>query len=347
MEEFPTTSKSRVVLITAPFEAYWLEQLQNLSPQLRIELWPAHSLAAVPDNLWQEVEILYTSFATTLPLPEQAPYLRWVQLYSAGPDPILDHPLFLTSVIFTTASGVHATNVAEYVFAMVLAWFHRIPQLVERQQRGEWPSASERSSLFVGEELGGKTIGIVGYGSIGRHVARLADTFGLRVLAMHRSTDHRDRGFQFPNVGDAEGTLPDRYYAPEQLHSMLSESDIVVIAVPLTPNTQGMFDYAAFQAMKSTAFLVNIARGDICNESALIRALEERQIAGAALDVFHQEPLPSNHPLWQLPNVFISPHVSGLTAQYNKRAATIFAENLRRYLLGEPLYNVVDKSQGY
>ena len=99
--------------------------------------------------------------------------------------------------------------------------------------------------------------------------------------------------------------------------------------------------------MKSTAFLVNIARGDVCNESALVRALEEGRIAGAALDVFHEEPLPSNHPLWYLPNVFISPHVSGLTPQYNERAATIFAENLRRYLLGEPLYNVVDKTQGY
>ena len=127
---------------------------------------------------------------------------------------------------------------------------------------------------------------------------------------------------------------------------MLIESDVVIISVPLTPKTRGLFDDAAFQAMKSTAFLVNIARGGVCNESALVRALEERWIAGAALDVFHQEPLPSNHPLWHLPNVFLSPHSAGLTPQYDERAATIFEENLHRYLAGEPLYNVVDKMQG-
>src|SRR5712692_8563448 len=118
---------------------------------------------------------------------------------------------------------------------------------------------------------------------------------------------------------------------------MLRESDVIVIAVPLTPKTRKLFDGAAFQAMKSTAFLVNIARGEVCNEAALVRALEEKQIAGTALDVFHQEPLPPDHPLWHLPNVFISPHTAGLTPQYDERAATIFEENLRRYLVGEPL----------
>jgi len=339
------TGKSGVVLITAHCESLWLERLRSLSPTLRIEQWSTRS--AIPDELWQEVEILYTSFATTLPSPEQAPRLRWVQLYSAGPDPILNHPLFQTPVIFTTASGVHAVNMAEYVLTAVLAWCHRFPRVLQWQQRGQWPTNSERSSLFVGEELRGKTIGIVGYGSIGRQVARLAGAFGMRVLAMQRGGDHRDRGFVFPGVGDPEGILPERYYPPDQLHSMLIESDVVIISVPLTPKTRGLFDDAAFQAMKSTAFLVNIARGGVCNESALVRALEERWIAGAALDVFHQEPLPSNHSLWHLPNVFLSPHSAGLTPQYDERAATIFEENLHRYLAGEPLYNVVDKMQGY
>jgi phosphoglycerate dehydrogenase-like enzyme len=201
--------------------------------------------------------------------------------------------------------------------------------------------------LFVPEELNGKTIGIVGYGSIGRHVARLADVFGMRVLAMKRNPQHADVGFQFTDVGDPEGALPDRYYTPHQLHALLSESDVVLIAVPLTPQTQELFDEAAFQAMKSTAFLVNIARGGVCKETALIDALKQQRIAGAALDVFHQEPLPPDHPLWHLPNTFISPHIAGLTPHYNERAATIFEENLRRYLAGEPLYNIVDKTEGY
>jgi len=338
---------SRVVLITAPIGDHWRERLQNLSPDLQIEQWDVRSGTATPDSLWQVVEILYASFATRLPTPEQAPQLRWVQLYSAGPDRVLDQPLFSSKVIFTTASGVHAINIAEYVFMMVLAWFHRLPRILEWQQRGQWPSNRERSSLFVPDELRGKTIGIVGYGSIGRQVARLATTFGMRVLAMQRGTDHRDRGFQFPGIGDPDGTLPDRYYVPNQLHTMLNESDVVVIAVPLTPETLELFDEAAFRAMKSSAFLVNIARGGICNESALIEALENGRIAGAALDVFQEEPLPANHPLWHVPNAFISPHISGLTPYYNDRAAMIFYENLRRYLADEPLYNIVDKKQGY
>ncbi|HEX6551926.1 MAG TPA: D-2-hydroxyacid dehydrogenase [Ktedonobacteraceae bacterium] len=339
--------RSRVALITVPFEAGWLERLQSLSPDLRIELWTARSGRSVPDDLWREAEILYTSFATPLPSPEQAPRLRWVQLYSAGPDPILNLPLFQTPVIFTTTSGVHATNIAEYVLMVVLAWFHRFPRMLEWQQRGQWPSNVERSSSFVARELRGKTIGIVGYGSIGRAIARLASAFGMRVLAMQRSANHRDAGFLFPGVGDPEGILPDRYYLPDQLHGMLNESDVVVIAVPLTSKTRELFGDAAFQAMKPTAFLVNIARGDVCAEAALVRALEERLIAGAALDVFHQEPLPPGHPLWHLPNVFISPHSAGLTSQYDERSATVFEENMRRYLVGEPLYNVVDKRQGY
>ena len=128
---------------------------------------------------------------------------------------------------------------------------------------------------------------------------------------------------------------------------MLSESDIVVIAVPLTPTTQGMFNEEAFGAMKPTAFLVNIARGAVCNEADLIRALAEKRIAGAALDVFHQEPLPPQHPLWHLENVLVSPHIAGLTPRYNEYAAAVFGENLRRYLANEPLVNVVDKASGY
>jgi len=340
-------NNSRKVLISARFEEHWLKRLLNIAPNLQLALWETRSTRVVPDDMCRGVEILYTSFATRLPSPEQVPRLRWVQLYSAGPDSILDNPLFATPVIFTTTSGVHAINMAEYVFTVVLAWFHRFAQMLEWQQRAVWPTNSERASLFVGEELRGKTIGIVGYGSIGRQVARLANTFGMRVLAMQRGTNHRDQGFLFPGVGDPEGNLPDRYYLPDQLHAMLSESDVVVIALPLTQKTRGLFDDSVFQVMKPTAFLVNIARGDVCDESALIRALQEKQIAGAALDVFHQEPLSPNHPLWHLPNVFISPHTAGLTPHYDERAATIFEENLRRYLLGEPLFNVVDKVQGY
>jgi len=347
MEIARTTGQPCRILITAPIEAHWLERLRGISPDLQITRWSTSIDGEVPDNLWQAVEILYTSFAARLPSPETVPQLRWVQLYSAGPDRILTHPLFSTSVTFTTTSGLHVINMAEHVFTMILAWFHRFPRLLSMQQQRQWPSALDRASLFAGEELWGKTVAIVGYGSIGRQVARLAKIFGMHVLAMQRGDDHRDHGFQFTGVGDAEGTLPERYYTPEQLHLMLNESDVVVISVPLTSGTRGIFDEAAFRAMKPTAFLVNIARGDICNEADLVLALREKWIAGAALDVFHKEPLPPDHPLWHLDNVFISPHSAGLTPQYYERAAMIFEENLRRYLVGQPLYNVVDKLHGY
>lgn len=335
------------MLVTAPLDAHGLERLQGVSPALSVKQWKHHSMGSVPDDLWLEVEILYTSFATPLPLPELAPHLRWVQLYSAGPDYILDHPLFATPIPFTTTSGIHATPIAEYVFAMLLAWFRHLPRIFEWQQRAAWPAGSERISLFGGEELRGKTLGVVGYGSIGREVARLATAFGMRVLAMQRGTNHQDTGFLLPGIGDPAGVLPDRFYAPDELHTMLGASDIVVISLPLTSKTRGMFDDAAFEAMKPTALLVNIARGDICNEVALTHALQGKQIAGAILDVFQQEPLPPEHPLRHLPNIFISPHCSGLTPLYEERAAQICEENLRRYLADKPLYNLVDKKREY
>ena|SRR5579859_1443171 len=341
-----TDNRSRVVLITVHCEASRLERLQSLFPDLQFHVQSTDYAGAIPDDLWQEVEILY-SFASTLPSQVQAPRLRWVQLYSAGANHIVKQPLFQTPVIFTTASGVHAVTMAEYVFTVMLSWFHHFPLMLEWQQKGQWPPEAQRSSLFTPEELRGKTIGIVGYGSIGREVARLATAFGMRVLAMQQSADHRDHGFIFPGIGDPQGNLPDHYYTSDQLHAMLRESDIVLVAVPLTPKTRGMLDDAAFQAMKPTAFLINIARGDICDEAALVRALQKKQIAGAALDVFHQEPLPANSILWRLPNVYISPHITGFTSRYEERVTMIFAENLRRYQAGEPLYNIVDKERGY
>ncbi|GAC1619080.1 MAG: D-2-hydroxyacid dehydrogenase [Ktedonobacteraceae bacterium] len=333
---------SRIVLISAPIEQDWVERLKRVSPDLTIE--KVSSLSS-QDERWQEVEIIY-GVPWKLPKLEQVPHLRWIQLYSAGADRLVTTPLFQADIMITTASGVHAINIAEYVFTMTQAWYRQLPQLLVWKQRKEWGADKESTKTAI-EELHGKTIGIVGYGSIGRQIARLAQAYGMRILAMQRGNNHKDSGFSFPDVGDPEGTLPQRYYTFDQLHDMLQECDIVVVAVPLTAETKAMFNTQAFQAMKNSAFFVNIARGDICDEAALIHALEQKHIAGAALDVFEQEPLPSTSPLWDLPNVLMSPHNSGVTPHYNERAATIFEENLRRYLAGHPMYNLVDKQRGY
>lgn len=340
------TADSRTfhVLVAAHFDEQWLGRLQSISPALHITLHLGRDGQTIPTEVWRDVEIAYT-FSNHLPEPEQAPHLRWVQLFSAGADGVLKQPLFQTPVRFTTASGIHAAPIGEYVLATALAWFQRLPTLLQWQHQHEVPAHAER--LLAREELYGKTLGIVGYGSIGRHVARLAKGFGMRILAMQRGSDHRDSGFILPGQGDPEGVLPDRYYPPEELHTLLEQSDVVVIAVPLTPQTHYMFNADAFKAMKPSAFLINIARGDVCDEGALIEALREKQIAGAALDVFHREPLPADNPLWDLPNVILSPHITGSHAGYMEHATMVFEENLRRYLAGEPLVNEVHKENGY
>ena len=336
---------ARVVLIRANIDDSLMARLQQVSPDLTIERISARSSEQVPEELLQRVEVLY-GFPWMLPTPEQVPNLKWVQLYSAGADRLLTNPLFKTQVMFTTASGVHAVVIPEYVFTMIQAWYRNLSQMLAWQHEHHWPTRQEEQA-FHSQELHGKTIGIVGYGSIGRQVARIALGYGMRVLAMQRGTNHRDTGFVFPGVGDPDGTLPERYYTFDQLHDMLRECDVVVIGVPLTNETRHMFDEAAFDAMKDTAFLVNIARGEVCDEAALTRALQSKRIAGAALDVFEQEPLPAESSLWDLPNIFITPHNSGVNPQYNERAATIFETNLRRYLKGEPLFNLVEKERGY
>ncbi|GLV56742.1 3-phosphoglycerate dehydrogenase [Dictyobacter sp. S3.2.2.5] len=347
MEDFALEHRNdsrRTILVTAQLADSWNDRIREIAPDFTIELRPWAKAEDISDELWKNVEILFTLGA--FPTPEQAPNLRWVQLYSAGANQAFTGPLAKSNAIITTASGVHAVNIAEYVLTTMLTWFHQYHQFGSWKQKGHWPDEQERD-LFMPEELRGKTLNVVGYGSIGREVARLAKAFGMRIIAMEQRPDHRDRGFLFPDIGDPEGTLPDHYYTKDQFHQSLAESDVVVAAVPLTPDTRGMFDAAAFHAMKDSALFVNIARGDVCNEPDLIKALKEKEIAGAALDVFADEPLPDSSPFFGIPNVIMSPHISGMTPHYNDRVAMIFTENLRRYLKGESLYNAVDKERGY
>ena len=331
-----------LVLTQARMPEPLLATLRAVSPRLIVEHRTAETLEEL-GNVWPGVEVLYTT--RLVPLPEAAPRLRWVQGHFAGVDQFLEHPL-LQSVTLTTSSGIHAPAMAEYILMMVLTFAHRLPRMVEHQQRAEWPQ--QRWALFVPQELRDATIGVVGYGSIGRETARLARAFGMRVLALKRHVDRlADDGWHVPDVGDASGEYVARFYTPDQLQAMLAECDYVAIAAPLTPETRGLLGAAEFRAMKREAVLINVARGGVINEAALIDALRDQVIGGAALDVFEQEPLPAESPLWHLPNVVLSPHVSGFTPHYDERAMTLFAENLRRYVAGEPLLNVVDVQRGY
>lgn len=319
------------------------EQLAQKFPQFNFELG---ALENISDAIWQRTEILFAASAA-LPRKEQVPNLRWVHLYSAGADHILNNPLFEDSdIALTTSSGVHSINIAEYVLAAILSWYHRFPQLQQKQQEKKWKTSYDQQEITP-DELRGKTLGIVGYGSIGREIARQAQVFGMHIIASQQSSDHRDHGFLFPGIGDPEGNIPEHYYTSAQLHQLLQQSDVVVAALPLTTQTRNLFDAAAFEAMKSEALFVNIARGEICDEQALIHALQDRHIAAATLDVFQHEPLETESPLWNLPNVFLTPHISGMTPHYEERALTIFKANLQRYQEGKSLYNRVDKKREY
>lgn len=256
----------------------------------------------------------------------RVPNLRWIHTISAGVDHLLFPELRESDAILTNASGVFNIPIAETVMAYILAVVKRLPEFWAHQREHRWEKLPLR-------ELRGLTVGIVGLGDIGTEVARLCRAFGMRVLGLRRRP--------------APSDLADEVLPPDRLQDLLARSDFVVIAVPLTAETRGMIGRAELAAMKPDAWLVNISRGAIVDEEALVEALREGRIGGACLDVFAEEPLPPESPLWDMPNVIITPHNSWSSPHIEEREIALFLENLRRYVAGEPLLNVVDKQAGY
>jgi phosphoglycerate dehydrogenase-like enzyme len=323
--------------VTITLDDASLRQITNISS--RIRLTDASKLARAEhkgvavakeqlDAMLAEAEVLY-GFGLPKNVIARAPKLKWVQMISAGVERFLDDEFRRSSVIMTNVSGIHAIPIGEFVLGLMLMFAKQAPLCFQLKQQRQWKP-------FAPSTLHSKTVGIVGLGSIGREVARLAKSFGMRVLATRRSARQSKRA-----------RYVDVLFAPDQLLQLLSDSDFVVLAVPLTPETNRIIGEAQLRSMKPTAYLINIARGNVIDEEALIRALEEHWIAGAGLDVFAMEPLPADSRLWELPNVIFSPHVAGAMENYIERATEVFCENLRRYLNGRRLINVVDKERGY
>lgn len=266
-----------------------------------------------------------------------APRLRWLQYSGAGVDGLAPTGILeeRSEVVVTTAVGVHGTTIGEYVFGSMLMFNRTWPEMVRLQDRHVWPRSAGWYKLG-GRELGEQTIGIIGLGSIGRRIAHLAKAFNMQVLATRRSLSGHDYE---PDV--------DTLYSISQLHEMLRQSDYVVLAVPLTPETEKLIGEPELRAMRPNAYLVNIARGRVLDEKALVRALREGWIAGAGLDVTEEEPLPADSPLYDMANVILTPHISGVSIHYDKRLTDLFADNLRRYRAGQPLRNLYDAKRGY
>ncbi len=292
----------------------------------------------LPDALsaHPEANILCT-FRPPADALERAPGLKWIALSSAGADGAIRAGLVRPGGIpvVTTANGVHSVAISEFVFSLLLMWTRHWPELLRMQNERHWPQRSEWQNLRS-SELEGATLGVIGLGAIGRHIARLGRAFGMRVIATRRSAS--------PDAHDSD---VDILIPPSRLAELLAESDYVVIAVPRTGETQHLIGEAELRQMKPTAFLVNIARGAVIDEAALIDALRNGAIAGAGLDVFEQEPLPEDSPLWTMPNVIVAPHLSGNTVAYSRRFTDLLLDNLERYHRGLALRNVVDAGRGY
>lgn len=330
------------VLVTMRFTDAQLDRLRRVSPDLRVSRVDPASAD------YSRTDVLYAG-APPRDL-RRAPHLKWVQLHMAGVDGLAEHPLYAQSAIpLVTASGVHAATIAEYAITVLLALAHRVPRMVEWQARGTWPPDEQRWPLFVPSEVRGATLGVVGYGSIGRELARVAKAaFAMNVLACKRDPSQRtDAGYALPGTGDPEGLLPDAWLGPDGLPDLLARSDVVVLCAPLTVQTRRLIGARELALMKPSAYLINVGRGASVDETALAEALQARRIAGAGVDVFAQEPPPAGHPLYALDNVIVSPHVSGFLPSYDDKCIDLFAENLRRYLAGAPLLNLVDRARGY
>ncbi len=325
-----------LMVVHHPFDlwnapAWFAERLRKEFPALEIVHFERHE--GVEKHL-RDSEIL---FAFSL-RPEQfrlAQKLRWIHAPTAAVHQLLFPELVASDVVLTNAHEVHGPVVAEHVMALILALAKKIPQAARMQQRRTWGQDAVWNDGPRPREVAGATLGLIGLGSIGRTVARMAAALGMRVIA----------GREHPEKEMPEGVA--EVYAPAQINVLLSQSDYVVLAAPLTDATRGLMNAERLAAMRPDAYLINVGRGPQVDEAALAEALRGRRIAGAALDVFEQEPLPAGSPLWELENLLITPHTASLTEKLWSRHYALFAENLRRYLAREPLLFIVDKQKGY
>ena len=339
------------VMVTFPLDDRDIEMIKAVSPDIEItyaveeviaengikgkspygkpmigDMDPAEATARL-NKMLVDTEVI---FAWRLPknLTSRAPKLKWVHSVAAGVDLVAGTSGLLQSdVTVTNSTGLAATAVAEWTLFLMIALAKNAPRVVAGQKAHKWDA-------FLPLELKDKTVCIIGTGNIGREVAKRARAFGMRVLGIDKMVTKHES-----NVGDIHESYP-----IADLHKVLPECDWLVLNLPLTSETRGMIGEKELKLMKPTAHLVNMARGPIVNEQAMIKALKEKRLAGAGLDVFEVEPLPANSELWDMPNVIASAHNAGLLEKHTESTTALFCDNLKRYIAGEKLIKVIDKS---
>lgn len=330
------------VVVTLDFPPSFIEQVRSVDSHVVVHHHPvAGPEDEVPADVLRAAEVLYTG--DVLPGPDTAPALRWVQLDTSGIDHVRPTPLWDSDVVITTLGGVSPAPLAEWVLMMLLAHAHHLRDTEALAAGRQWPSREDRWKLLMPRDLRTCTVGIVGYGSIGREVARLAQAFGMKVLAVRRDPG----GAGGERFGERQEPDAVPTVGPAGLHQVLAASDYVVLTVPLTPTTNGMIGQDELRAMKPGSVLINGSRGGVVDEVALVAALDQGQLDLVASDVFAEEPLPAEHPLWSHPRSVVTPHVAGFAPDYLDMVVALFTQNLRRYLDGLPLLNVADREKGY
>jgi phosphoglycerate dehydrogenase-like enzyme len=327
-------------ILSARYRARDLERIRAAAPGARLVTVSIEGLA---DGPLDDVEVMLRGWLNSDAfdrLLARAPRLAWVHSATSGVERALTPASRERGLIVTNARGVFSRPIAEYVLMMILAVSRRLPQLLELQRERTWQP-------LEGSELRDVTVGIVGLGSIGRAVGALATAFGCRVIAVRRRPES---GVESSREGDdlsfGEAML-DRVGGPEMLPELLGESDFIVLAAPLTPETENMINADTLAMVKAGSWLINVARGRLIDERALLRALRDGPLGGAVLDTFREEPLPALSSFYELPNVIVTPHTAWSSGRVLDRSVDLFCDNLRRFATGEPLLNVVDPAAGY
>ena len=342
-----------------------LQGFQTQHPSLEIHIIPNNSSpSSLPSDIL--IRTKYIIGFNNFPEPSLVPNLSYVQLFSAGSNHLHSHPLWNDttnpSVKWCSASGVHGPIIAEYVIMAILTHQHRYLSSIQSFQRvGHWPVNWPGDSFGPRRELYGKTVGIVGYGAIGRNIARLLTGFGVSVVTLNSTRkvapeEKRQRDdYTVPGTGDVNGEIPMTWYSSsdkQEKAEFFKRSDIVVVTAPFTPTTKHLINCESLKQMKPTSLLINIARGELIDQEALVTALQTHEIGGVALDVFTPEPYPSTGPLLtfnseeDLDRVILTPHISGHTDQYALRIIDILTQNFHRLQHKLPLLNLINKTKG-
>ncbi|HJZ71254.1 MAG TPA: D-2-hydroxyacid dehydrogenase [Vicinamibacterales bacterium] len=325
-----------VVAVISPAPAWvmprqFVDRLRRDFPQhIFLDAWDRDTLR----QLLPQAEVAFTPFIDRDIFPS-ATRLRWVQSPAVGVGSLMFPELIASDVVITTARGIRARSIAEHILGVTIALARRLPVAFRAQMVRRWAQEDLEGPAAGVRTLQGQHMGIIGLGAIGSELASIAAPFGFRITAIRR------RAAGGPPAG------VDEVWTPDRLHDLLARSDVVVIAAPHTPETKRLIGRPELDRIKRGALLINVARGKMIDDEEVIAALGDGRLGGAALDVFTEEPLGPSSPYWDLPNVIVTPHVSGAVPDYWTPLVALFSENLRRFEHGDALVNVVDKCAGY